>query len=96
MLVWNKFLFVALSAFAIACAPRKTNVEKALVDQVITEFTYDRIMHHLRGNGPKSNEEFFDRVLKRHSVRMLDFSPAFKRYSPEVYSKLLGTQAAVH
>jgi hypothetical protein len=96
MLVRNKILVVAFLISTATCAPHKTNIEKGLVDEVINEFTRERMLHHLHGGGPKSNEDFFDRILKRHSLRMLDFAPAFKRFSPQIYNKLLGYQGANH
>ncbi len=94
MQVQNKLICVALLALTTACAGRKTNIEKELVDQVIAEFTTERILHHLHGNGPRSNSDFLDRVLKRHSVRLIEFSPAFKRYAPEIHGRLLGAKSS--
>ena len=84
------YLFILVLAATAACNTRRINVEKELVDQVLTEFTTERILHHLHGNGPKSNAEIMERVLKRHSLRLIEFSPAFKRYLPEIHNRLLG------
>ncbi len=87
-------LAACCTLFFAACSPRNLNVEKELVDQVITEFTTERIMHHLHGGGPKSNAETLGRVLKRHALSLNDFSPAFKRFMPEIHSRLLGDTPA--
>lgn len=73
-----------------ACGNRRISVEKELVDQVVTEFTTERILHYLHGGGPKSNAETLGRVLKRHSLTLNEFSPAFKRFLPETHHRVLG------
>lgn len=93
--LYNHALIAAGCLLAFAdCAPRRVNVEKELVDQVITEFTTERIMHHLHGGGPKSNADTLARVLKRHALTLNEFSPAFKRFMPEIHSRLLGETPA--
>ena len=87
-------LFAGLSVLALAgalsCAREKINIEKALVDKVIAEFTEERLAHYLRGGEPKANAAIFEKVLARHSLKLIDFRPAFRRFEPEIEARLLG------
>ncbi|GAB4433644.1 MAG: hypothetical protein OHK0011_16700 [Turneriella sp.] len=76
------------------CGRRKVNIESALVDQVIGEFAHERFLHYLRGGAPKSNREMLEKVLAKHSVRYTEFVAPFRRFRPEVFERLLGSQSA--
>jgi len=80
-----------LGGALIACGRRITNVEKAQVDKVIGEFTEERMYYYLRGGSAKSNAEILEKVLARHSLRLVEFRPAFRRFYPEVSTRLLGS-----
>jgi len=88
-------ILILLVVFASAsCNARRTNIESELVDQILGEFTTERALHYLHGSGPKSNAEIMERVLKRHSLRLIEFSPALKRFQPQIFQGLLGESAA--
>ncbi|HMY11792.1 MAG TPA: hypothetical protein PKM44_16110 [Turneriella sp.] len=78
---------------AAGCGRRKVNIESALVDQVIGEFANERFVHYVRGGAPKSNRELLEKVLTRHSVRYTEFVAPFRRFQPEVFERLLGSQS---
>lgn len=72
----------------------RTDVDKALVDQVVTEFAVERFTWYLRGGEPKTNREILDKVLERHKVRYGIFAPAFERFDGAVFNRVLGTLPA--
>lgn len=72
-----------------ACTQRNTNLDQALVGQIVQEFTDERAFYYLRGGAPKSNAEFFEKVLSRHSLRIAEFKPALSRYFPEIQQRVL-------
>jgi len=76
-----------------ACGRKVINVEKELVDKVIAEFTEERLAHYLKGGEPKSNAIILEKVLQRHSLRLIEFRPAFRRFRPEIESQILGNTA---
>jgi CRISPR/Cas system-associated protein Cas5 (RAMP superfamily) len=75
----------------LACGRRVVNVEKTQVDKVIGEFTEERMYYYLRGGGAKSNADIMEKVLARHSLRLIEFRPALRRFYPEISTRLLGS-----
>lgn len=86
------FLFVLTIAGTTVCGPRRVNIESTMVDQVISEFATERFVYYLRGGAPKSNREILEKVLARHSVRYTEFAAPFRRFQPEIFSRLVGNQ----
>ena len=90
----NRSSKVVLISFSltmfIACGKKRVNIEKVFVDQVVTEFTEERLSHYLHGGAPKTNAEIMEKVLSRHSLKLIEFRPAFRRFSPEIEARLLG------
>lgn len=87
----NLLILVLLLASA-HCARRPTNVESALVDQVIGEFAVERYAWYLRGGEPRSNREILEKVLSRHSLRYNEFAAPFRRFQPEIFGRVIGNQ----
>lgn len=72
------------------CARKKINLEKALIDKVLVEFSEERLAHYLKGGEPKSNAVILEKVLSRHSLRLMDFRPALRRFEPGIEARLMG------
>lgn len=87
---FRNWLPLLLLCGALACAKKNVNIEKALVEQVIGEFTEERLAYYLHGGAPKPNAEIMDKVLSRHSLKLFDFKPALRRFYPEIHTRLLG------
>lgn len=86
-----KFIFIfATFVFVAGCAREKINIEKPLVDKVLIEFSEERMAHYLKGGEPKSNAVILEKVLGRHSLRMLDFRPVLRRFEPAIEARIMG------
>ena len=73
-----------------ACTREKINIEKPLVDKVLVEFSEERLAHYLKGGEPKSNSVILEKVLSRHSLRLIDFRPVLRRFEPEIEARIMG------
>ncbi|MBS0617128.1 MAG: hypothetical protein JSR44_03015 [Spirochaetes bacterium] len=82
-------IIIAVDISLTACAQRNTNIDQALVAQIVQEFTDERAFYYLRGGAPKSNTEIFEKILNRHAVRFAEFRPALSRYFPEIQQRIL-------
>lgn len=82
-------LLFSCLVFAVACAPRRVNIEAPLVQTVISEFTEARLAHYLHGGAPLSNAELLDKVLSRHALKLSEFKPVLRRFEPQLEAKLL-------
>jgi len=84
--------FAALSLFFCfaGCTREKINIEKPLVDKVLVEFSEERLAHYLKGGEPKSNTVILEKVLSRHSLRLIDFRPVLRRFEPEIEARIMG------
>ena len=78
-----------LIAFS-GCTREKINIEKSLLDKVLVEFSEERLAHYLKGGEPKSNTVFLEKVLGRHSLRLIDFRPVLRRFEPEIEARIMG------
>jgi hypothetical protein len=83
-------LFTASCAVALHCAKKPVNIEKPFVEQVVAEFTEERLAYYLHGGSPKPNSEILEKVLSRHSVKFFEFKPVLRRFYPEIHTRLLG------
>ena len=79
-------LFLSLAG----CTREKINIEKPLVDKVLVEFSEERLAHYLKGGEPKSNSVILEKVLSRHSLRLIDFRPVLRRFEPEIEARIMG------
>lgn len=75
----------------VGCAREKINIEKTLVEKVVVEFTEERLAHYLKAGEPKTNASILEKVLSRHSLRLNEFSPAFRRFQPEICARIIGS-----
>lgn len=83
---------LALLVFAMvagSCARRQVNIDEALVSRVIAEFTEARLAYYLNGGSPVTNAELLEKVLSRHSLRLIEFKPVLRRFEPQLEEKLL-------
>lgn len=71
------------------CARRQVNIDEALVGRVIAEFTEARLAYYLNGGSPVSNAELMEKVLARHSLRLIEFKPVLRRFEPQLEAMLL-------
>lgn len=85
------FCFALAGFAALQCTKRRINIEKPFVEQVITEFTQERVAYYMHGGAPKPNAELMEKTLSRHGVKLFDFKPPFRRFYPEIYTRLLGS-----
>lgn len=74
-----------------ACTREKINIEKSLVEKVLVEFSEERLAHYLKGGEPKSNTVILEKVLGRHSLRLIDFRPVLRRFEPEIEARIMGS-----
>ena len=72
------------------CTREKINIEKPLVDKVLQEFSEERLAHYLKGGEPKSNTIILEKVLSRHSLRLMDFRPVLRRFEGEIEARIMG------
>ncbi len=72
------------------CSRERINIEKPLVDKVLVEFTEERLAHYLKGGEPKSNSVILEKVLSRHSLRLIDFRPVLRRFEPQIEARIMG------
>lgn len=86
-----KFFIPVLLAVATYCSKPHLNIEKALVEKVLADFTEERIAYYLHGGAPKPNSEILEKTLSRHSLKLVEFKPALRRFYPEIFTRLLGT-----
>lgn len=84
-----KFFIPVLLTVLVYCAKPHLNIEKALVEKVIADFTEDRIAYYLHGGSPKPNSEILEKTLSRHSLKLVEFKPALRRFYPEIHARLL-------
>lgn len=87
----SKFLLslVAGAGLAIHCSRRPLNIDQAMVTRVVSEFTEARLAYYLNGGSPVSNAELLEKVLARHSLRLIEFRPVLRRFEPQLETKLL-------
>ena len=81
---------LALFLSFAGCTREKINIEKPLVDKVLVEFSEERLAHYLKGGEPKSNSVILEKVLSRHSLRLIDFRPVLRRFEPEIEARIMG------
>jgi hypothetical protein len=60
-----------------------------MVGKVIAEFTEARLAYYLNGGSPVTNAELLEKVLSRHSLRLIEFKPVLRRFEPQLEAKLL-------
>lgn len=86
----NIFAAIALFLCFAGCKREKINIEKSLVDKVLIEFSEERLAHYLKGGEPKSNTVILEKVLSRHSLRLIDFRPVLRRFEPAIEARIMG------